>query len=91
MKSIKSKLISVAAVLAFGAHATAALAQTPAHTPENNTRHAQEAGGGQGTHGVRSPEKNQANNAYKQAIKNGQTPANKPQKPQKPKRPQKSQ
>lgn len=91
MKSIKSKLISVAAVLAFGAHATAALAQTPAHTPENNTRHAQEAGGGQGTHGARSPEKNQANNAYKQAIKNGQTPANQPQKPQKPKRPQKDQ
>ncbi len=90
MKSIKAKLISVAAVLAFSAHATAALAQTPAHTPENNTRHAQEAGGGQGTHGARSPEKNQANNAYKQAIKNG-TPANKPQKPQKPKRPQKAQ
>ena len=56
MKSIKAKLISVAAVLAFGAHATAALAQAPAHTPENNTRHAQEAGGGQGTHGARSPE-----------------------------------
>jgi Spy/CpxP family protein refolding chaperone len=91
MKFIKAKLISVAALLAFGAYATAALAQTPAHTPANNTRHAQEAGGGQGTHGARSPEKNQANNAYKQAIKNGHTSANKPQKPQKPKRPQKAQ
>lgn len=91
MKSIKSQLIQFAAVLVLGVQVTAAFAQTPAQTPANNTRHAQEAGGGQGTHGVRSPEKNQANNAYKQAIKNGQTPANKPQKPQKPKRPQRAQ
>lgn len=90
MKSLKAKLISVLAVLVFGAHATAALAQSPAQTPENNTRHAQEAGGGQGTHGVRSPEKSQANNTYKQAMING-TLANKPQKPEKPKRPQQAQ
>jgi hypothetical protein len=111
MKSIKSQLIAIATVVLLGAHATAALAQSPAHTPNNNNRHAQtvggdgaplhtkknntrqaqEAGGGQGTHGARSPEKNQANNAYKYALKNGQTPSNKPQKPQKPKRPQQAQ
>ena len=91
MESITAKLLSVVAVFAFGAHTTVALAQTPAHTPSNNTRHAQEAGGGQGTHGARSPAKNEANNAYKKAIEKGLTPANKPKKPQKPKRPQKDQ
>lgn len=46
MKSIKSQLIQVAAVLVLGVQATAASAQAPAQTPANNTRHAQEAAGG---------------------------------------------
>ncbi len=91
MKSIKTQLISFATVLVLGAQATAALAQTPAHTPENNKRHAQSVGGGQGTNGARSPEKNPANNAYKHAMNNGKPLPNKPQKPQKPQRPQKAQ
>ncbi len=91
MKSIKTQLIAFATVLVLGAQATAALAQTPAHTPENNKRHAQNAGGGQDIQGARSPEKNQANNAYKHAMNNGKPLPNKPQKPQKPQRPQKTQ
>jgi len=111
MKSLKAKLILVVTLFVLGAHASVALAQTPAKTPannnrhaqnlggdgtplhtgKNNTRHAQEAGGGQGSNGARSPQKNQANNAYKQALSNGQTPSNKPQKPQKPMRPQQAQ
>jgi hypothetical protein len=91
MKSTTNKLITVATVLVLGAHASASLAQPPAHTPANNARHAQNAGGGQDIQGARSPEKNQANNAYKHAMNNGKPLPNKPQKPQKPQRPQKTQ
>ncbi|MBK6636417.1 MAG: hypothetical protein IPG34_01365 [Rhodocyclaceae bacterium] len=44
MKSIKAKLISVAAVLAFGAHATAALAQAPC--PYTGEQHPSRTRGG---------------------------------------------
>ena len=45
MKSIKTQLISVAAVLVLAAQVSTALAQTPAHAPTNNNRHAQSIGG----------------------------------------------
>ncbi len=45
MKSIKTQLISVSTVLVLAAQVSTAFAQTPAHTPANNNRHAQSIGG----------------------------------------------
>jgi hypothetical protein len=85
---MNTKLLSLVVLICAGQAATV-LAATPAHTPANNARHANNADrGGPGGGEARTPRHTPENNAYKHAQNNGKPLPAKPQRPQKPARPQ---